>query len=246
MAFSEDIRDLLTTNAWLRRRRPFTHYVAFPAFVESFRDALAINLADLRSLGLSPTPSTNRLGRNMPHSDGYSWDFPPDIDGPLSVFYSRAWHRLLAGLARRSLTTDVNAAVHHHPLGAPAGFVHQDTGIAHFSDQPRADGINPMDLSRCAYFRGTAAPGLPIRRVRRALTMIYFIGPNSVQHGRGATGLYSRPDQPADAPALAVAPADNSLLIFENTPDSHHAFMGGPAVPRTSVILWLHHADPGR
>ncbi len=202
--------------------------------------ALRASVDALAARGLASSPDSTRLGKNMHYSDAYSWDFPPDIDGPLSLFYSRAWHDLIATLASVAATRDVNAAVHHHPIGSPHGFVHQDAALVHFSDQPRPDGVNPMDLRRCSYMSGATAPGVKARRATRAITMIYYIANHPAPEPEGATGLYASATQPVARPSLAAPPTDNSLLIFENSPGSHHSFIANPRTPRTSIILWLH------
>jgi hypothetical protein len=177
----------------------------------------------------------------MPHSDAYSWDLPPSLTGPLSLFLSRAWHDFVADLVDCPSTLDVNVALHYHPPGSASGSVHRDLTVAYFSDQPRRDGVNPMDLTRCAYTTGAArAPGVTCRRVVRAVTVIYYFG-NGVWRGGdgGETGLYACADQPVHAPSASVPPRDNSILVFANHEASYHAFMTNRS-DRFSLIYWLH------
>ncbi len=178
----------------------------------------------------------------MQYSDALGYDLPPDLEGPLAVFYSRAWHELLCRVTGVAATADVNGALHHHPMPTSNGSVHRDYNIGWFSDQPRGDGINPMDLSRCSYTRGTGAdPDIARHATVRAVTMIFYLAnpPWNVGDG-GETGLYRAPDDPVEKPATRVAPHDNSLLVFENTPWSYHSFLRNTRHQRNSVILWLH------
>jgi Rps23 Pro-64 3,4-dihydroxylase Tpa1-like proline 4-hydroxylase len=56
----------------------------------------------------------------------------------------------------------------------------------------------------------------------------------------GETGLYSRSSQPVSEPTKAIAPINNSLLIFECRPNSYHSFLSNRNGPRNSMIMWLH------
>jgi hypothetical protein len=237
-----DLSTLLRNRHWLLRTSPFAHAVVHDVFSDSLYSDLKRELGRLVLRGLGSAHETDRLARNMPNSDAHAWNFPPDVDGSFGLFYSRAWRDMLAGLFGIAPTEDVNAAVHYHQVGSANGSVHRDLGVAWFSDQPRADGINPMDLTRCSYTSGkTSAPDIAAREVVRAITMIYYIGnPAWTQGDGGETGLYRAADDDVAAPALAVAPIENSILVFENTPASYHGFIRNHQHPRTSIILWLH------
>lgn len=233
---------VLSNRRWSLRASPFAHLVATDVFCETFTAALEREIAALVARGMGTDRQTDRLARNMPYSDAYAWNFPPGIDGPLALFYSRGWHDLLAALWNVPATGDVNAAVHYHHVGSANGSVHRDLGVAWFSDQPRADGMNPMDLTRCSYTRGTTpAPGIAAREVVRAVTMIYYLGNPPWSPGDGGeTGLYAAADDSVDDPALRIAPLNNSMIVFENIPASYHSFIRNRRSPRTSIILWLH------
>ena len=233
---------VLAHRRWWRRTEPFRHYAARGVFVPEFFAALSSAYEELLAAGLSPEPDRRRFSRNMPNSDAFAWDFPPDVDGPLAIFYTRAWHDMLAGLFDVPATGDVNGALHHHHTGSSNGFVHGDLGVGWFSDQPQADGINPMDTSRCSYTNGaTHAEGVEARETIRAVTMIFYVGNAEWSEGDGGeTGLYPTEDTPVDQPAAVAPPIDNSILVFENTPGSWHSFIQNRRRPRGSVILWLH------
>ncbi len=227
---------------WRLRQRPFPHVIARSVFrAEVYRRMEAEFLAVL-GRGLSEQPSTDMFSRNMPHSPGFAWNFPPDLSGALSLFYGRAWHDLLTGLFDVEATRDVNGALHHHPPHSPAGHIHRDMGVGWFSSQPRADGVNPMDLTRCGYTRGTSkVVGVVPRETVRAVTMVFFLANDGTALGaEGGTGLYDSEGDRVDRPARSIPPHDNTLLVFQNTPAAFHAFQGTRTKPRNSVILWLH------
>ena len=236
------LSDVIANRRWWRRRDPHPHLVARDVLRPKIYDDIEQAYEALLDRGLSDTPDPTRLSRNMPNSEAYAWDFPPDIDGPLALFYTRAWHDLLARVVGVRATGDINAALHHHALDSPHGFVHGDLAPGWFSDQPRPDGINPFDLTRCSYTTGApSAPGIATRETIRAVTMILYIGTRGWTQGDGGeTGLYATRDTPVAAPDVAVPPIANSLLVFENTPASYHSFIGDLRRTRGSVILWLH------
>ena len=227
---------------WNFQLDPFPHFRANDVFVPEFAEDLQQAFRRILRRGCAAQCEPARFSRNMIHSDAFGWDYPPDIKGPLALFYSQAWLDLLQALTGIEATRDMNAALHHHPVASANGTVHRDLNIGWFSDQPRADGVNPMDVRRCSYANGTAQdPTAKPRRTVRAATMIYYLANKRWKTGDGGeTGLYRSAADPVDSPALAVAPRNNSLLLFENGPRSFHSFIRNTRHPRNSIILWLH------
>lgn len=237
-----DLSALLANRHWWVRSTPWPHFFAENVFKRDFFEDLARQFNEVLGRGFGEPSDPTRFSRNMPNSDAYGWNLPPDVDGPLSLFYSKQWHDLLVGLTGVSSTGDVNAALHHHHVESADGSVHRDVGVGWFSDQPRADGINPMDLSRCSYTSGAVKEGGPAaREVVRSLTMIVYLGNGGWRQGDGGeTGLYQYAADPVNQPALRVPPTDNSVLVFENRLDSFHSFLTNRKAARNSLILWLH------
>jgi hypothetical protein len=233
---------VLTNRRWWYRLDPFPHIVATNVFSSAFYDSLQAVLHEILGRGFGEKDDPERFSHNMPHSDAYAWNFPPDLQGPLSIFYSREWHTMLTRLTGVEATDDVNGALHHHQLLSKSGTVHRDLGLGWFSVQKRPDGINPMDLRCCSYTHGTTKQtGLEVREVVRAITMIYYFGNSPWTPGDGGeTGLYRTADAAVDKPAALVPPINNSILIFENTPISYHSFICNKRYVRNSAILWLH------
>jgi hypothetical protein len=239
---SVDLSGALANRRWWQKSSPWPHLVAHNVFESGFFAQLEGQFREVLGRGLGGPNDPARFSRNMPNSDAYAWNLPPDLDGPLALFYSRTWHDMLVSLTGVSSTRDINAALHHHQVGSKNGSVHRDVGIGWFSDQPRADGINPMDLSRCSYTSGQVSEqGIAAREVVRSLTLIFYLCNPEWRPGEGGeTGLYQYASDPVDKPDEGVAPIDNSILIFENRSDSYHSFLSNPRQPRNSIILWLH------
>jgi hypothetical protein len=235
------VATFLQSHPWVVHETPFRFITATEAFRPEVYADLQAAVLDIFARGLGDAGCRDRLARNMQNSDAYAWNLPPGVTGPLELFLKREWHDLLAGMTDSAATLDVNAAVHYHPPGSPTGRVHTDLSVAYFSDQRRKDGVNPMDLCRCAYTSGeTRSPDALPRRVVRSVTAIIYVGngPWAPELG-GATGLYARPDQPVDRPSDYLPPRDNSLLVFLNHRASYHSFMTNQA-NRFSIICWLH------
>jgi hypothetical protein len=233
--------DILDRSLWCKNNWPFPHITASNVFKPEFYVSLERALFELLDRGLSKDPAQDRLSMNMLYSDAYSWNLPPNIGPPLNLFYSKVWHDLLTGLAEVQTTLDVNAAIHHHQIGSSDGHIHQDLSIAYFSNQPRSDMINPMDLSRCSYTTGkTYQSRVEVHKVVRSVTMIFYLGNPEWKVGQGAeTALYESANQDVRNPSKLVPPIDNSFLLFNNTPKSFHAFLSNSKM-RNSIILWLH------
>jgi Rps23 Pro-64 3,4-dihydroxylase Tpa1-like proline 4-hydroxylase len=71
--------------------------------------------------------------------------------------------------------------------------------------------------------------------------MIFYLANPPWKPGVGGeTGLYTSMTDPVDAAASAVPPVNNTMLIFENTPESFHSFISNTKQTRNSLILWLH------
>jgi len=242
MTATDTSESVLLNRRWLRRQDPFPHFVASGVFQPPFAAALTRAFETVLGRGLSDRPREDRFSKNMQYSDAYGWNFPPDVGGPLAFFYSRDWHDLLARLTGIEASGDVNAALHHHHVGSAHGSIHRDLNVGYFSDQPRADGVNPMDLQRCSYTHGTTADAtIRSRRTVRAATMIYYLANPPWKSGDGGeTGLYAAPEGLVTLPAAVAPPVNNSILVFENGPRSYHSFIGNPRNVRNSIILWLH------
>src|SRR5207244_10936887 len=77
--------------------------------------------------------------------------------------------------------------------------------------------------------------------VVRGVAVIFFLLNDGWQPGDGGeTGLFADRHSAIGEPELRCPPESNTLVMFECTPHSFHAFLGGNRRPRTSVIMWVH------
>jgi hypothetical protein len=233
---------MLAHRRWWRRAEPFPHVVARDVFTDAAYRRLAEEFEAMLARGMASAPAPGRFARSIAGYDALALHFGVDHRGPLSLFFSRPWCELLARVAGVEVTDDVNAGLHHHDPGSQSGTPHNDLNPGWFIERRRPDGINMMDHAACNYYHGaTREPGARPRERVRAVAMIYYLANPPWRDGDGGeTGLYRTGRDPVDRPTVAVPPINNSLVLFECTPWSFHAFLSNRRHPRNSVIQWLH------
>jgi len=226
-----DLRSLLRNRRWTRCLDPFPHVLAHDVFRPAVHDRLAAAFSRVAT-GAPYMPRHDIFGRTL----------TAGMRNPFMIFTSRAWHDLLAGVIGVDATGHVNAGLHHHAPGSAHGFPHNDLNPGWFVAGPGRDGIVLPRPRTVAYTTGaTFRPGVATVETVRAVAMIYFVAnPDWTPAHGGETGLYAGPGDDPEAPVVAVPPVENSLLAFECTPGSYHGFIANRAVPRNSVIMWLH------
>lgn len=231
------LADLLANRAWLRRPDPFPHVVADDVFSPAFYDELCGQLGGILDHGLSDIPSGPRFSRGMPGYDAYGISITPETGGPLALFVSSAWRDLMCGLFGVGRTPYVFAGAHHHAAGGADGFVHSDFNPVWF---PRADGdsIQVPDQSRCDFKSGAGSLEAKVETIRGVVVIFYLLNDHWRPGDGGETGLFRSAHDPL--PAARCPPTSNSLVAFECTPRSFHAYLGNPGRPRTSIIMWIH------
>ena len=184
------------------------------------------------------------FARDIPGYDVDATAITSHNAGAFSLFVSRAWHDLLARVFQIEATGDLNVALHHHRVGSASGVPHNDLNPGWFVAEHRPDGINVHDPATCDYKSGAPAGGLGSFGQVRGVALIFYLGNGEHRswHG-GQTGLYRAQTDPVLAPAVAVPPVDNSLVAFECTPFSFHAFVTNPYVERNCLVMWLHQTE---
>lgn len=224
---------MFANRRWLMRDVPFPHVVADDVFTPAvYADLVDDFRARLQRGELTPMASYDALGLT----------FDSSVDGPFAVFFSRAWHDLVAGVAGVAVSAHVSGGLHHHPVGSASGVVHHDLNPGWFVDAGARDGIVVADRALCAYTTGrTSNPTLSAREMMRAVAVLFYVdNPPWTPGDGGATGMYRRRDDNVHRPAAVVAPRANSLLMFACTPWSFHSFIGNRRHPRNCLVMWLH------
>ena len=235
------LADILANRAWLRRSRPFPHIVARNVFTADFYDALARQMRDILAKGLAETPTATVFSRAIAGYDAYGIGFDHSLPRPAAVFLSAPWRDLMCGLFGVGVTPYVFAGSHHHTVGSRNGFIHCDFNPVWF---PRcADGrIQVPNDTLCSYTRGTGPlDDLQKMQVVRGAVVLFFLLNEDWRPGDGGEiGLFTAANSRVDTPAFACPPINNSLIAFECTPRSFHAFISNKRLSRTSIIMWVH------
>jgi hypothetical protein len=236
-----DLSAMLASRRWCAYDKPFPHVRAANVFSPRVYDDLVAGFETVLARGLSETSDATRLAR-LSGYDAYAVSFSEHLGAAFRMFVSRAWHDLVAGLFDVETTGDVRGGLHHHRIGSRDGQIHNDLNPGWFVDVPNADGVNVANLALCNYFNGVTSPGAgPPRETVRGIAMLYYLDNGPWHPGDGGeTGLYARCGVPLAHPEARVPPIDNTMLLFECTPWSYHAFLGNPRKPRNSIIMWLH------
>lgn len=235
------LEGILANRTWLRRDDPFPHVVARDVFTPDFYAVLADQIRGMLARGLSETPAHGLFSRNIPGYDSYGIAFDESIGSPADVFLSTAWTNLMNGLFDIGATPYVFAGSHHHAIGSTNGFIHSDFNSVWF---PRSTGgrIQIPNDSLCSYTRGIGrlADDEKIQVVRGAVVLFFLLNDGWQPGDGGSIGLFSSSTASTSEPAVSCPPLNNSLVAFECTPRSFHAFLTNCRLPRTSIIMWVH------
>jgi hypothetical protein len=239
-----DLAQSLERRSWVLCADPFPHVRAERVFTGPvYRELESAFDAILSGRELPAWPEA-RFSRNMPGYDASAVDFDIRVGWPFSLFVSRQWHDLFARLFAVSANGCVSGALHHHAIGSRNGFVHNDLNPGWFVDE--RDDEKEIVIPRgdlCAYRNGAVSSGTNVtpRETVRAIVIIFYLNNAAWKSGDGGeTGLYRTVRDPVGHSVVAVPPLNNSLVAFEITPGSFHAFRKNHVHARNSVIVWLH------
>jgi len=229
------LRDCVSDDPWIRRSHPFPH-VLVPRLFEP-GTAAEID-AEVSSIVRSPAGM-----RHFGWYDAFACGFAAAVaDSALAVFVSRAFHDLVADRMGVPALGYVNGGVHHHREGSRSGFIHNDLNPVYFDTQLHGNEIVLPMQAGASYTHGTGAwPGAVVHQVVRCTTIIYYTANRPWRLGDGGeTALYARADADLSAPAARIPPVNNSVLIFNCSGSSHHAFLRNNRIERNSIVVWLH------
>lgn len=235
-----ELASVLASRRWLHTSDPFPHVVARDVFTPSLAADLESAFKAILDRGLDAGPSG--FSRSIPGYDAFGHTFRADVPWPFSLFVSRPWHDLLCDVAGVEGSGQVFCGLHHHRPRSHSGSVHNDLNPGWFQAAAGPGEIVVSDQRKVVYSSGEAlVPGVTPSGAVRGIAVLYFLGNGPWRPGDGGEmGLYSSYSDPIDRPPVAVAPHDNSLVLFECTPHSLHGFIHNRRTPRNSLIMWVH------
>jgi hypothetical protein len=238
-----DLARLLVPRPWVLCNDPFPHVRAERVFVDDIYRELASAFETILGGDERASWPEARFSRNMPGFDASAVDFDDHVGQPFDLFVSRPWHDLFARLFAVNANGCVSGALHHHAIGSRDGFVHNDLNPGWFVDACHDQDIVIPRGALCAYRNGSMPGGANVtpRETVRAIVIIYYLN-NAAWHAGdgGETALYRAAGDALEHSVITVPPLNNSLVAFEITPASFHAFRKNHRHARNSVIVWLH------
>lgn len=231
---SNGLEDALAHRRWVRRTLPFPHVVATDVFTDEVYAALAADFERLLAAGA--------ISRRSGSGYEATWArLSEHADGPLGLFLSREWHDLVAGVGGvEHPTGDVSAGLHHHEPGGAAGWPHNDLNPGWFPAEESSGHQAGLDAPDVDYHHGPASPETGRETMRGVSLLFYLANPEWSEGDGGETGLFASQDAGTRSEGLLVPPVNNSLVLFECTPYSWHAYVGASRHVRNCVVLWIH------
>jgi hypothetical protein len=178
--------------------------------------------------------------RRIPGYDVTAMPLTRDNAGPFDVFMSRPWHDLLARMFDVEASGEVNVSLHRHAVGSQSGSPHNDLNPGWFVPGETEGEIVVHSPRVCDYRKGASRVGDPAVERMRAVAVIFHLANPSGHTVGGNTGLYRSRSDPVDRPLVVVPPVNNTLIAFECTPFSYHAFLTNRTNVRNCLVMWLH------
>jgi hypothetical protein len=236
MEAARPLAEIVANRRWQRRLKPFPYVVVPDLFIPSVAEEI--------SAAVRKVLDGERLG-NIARYDASGWGFPADLDWPLRVFVTKEWRDLIARALGVETIPFVSGSIHHHDPGGESGRPHNDLNPVYFADSEPRDGMVVLRGDLVDLKSGQALQeGTRVIRTIRAVSILYYTANPPWSRGDGGeTGLYERRSDRVNRPAVAVAPANNTLLAFECTPNSFHSFISNRVTERNSITMWLHQSD---
>ena len=236
-----DVARLINRRAWVLCIDPFPHIRAENVFTAAIYRELEVAFAAILSGREWVDWPQARFSRNLPGYDAASVQFDIRVGWPFSLFVSRSWHDLFARLFGVDATRCVSGGLHHHSVGSRDGFIHNDLNPGWFVDPDNAEEIAIPRSDVCNYRNGATLANAQVtpRETVRGIAIVYYLNNAEWHEGDGGeTGLYRSARD--THPVVTVPPLNNSLVAFECTPTSFHAFQKNHRHPRNSVSVWVH------
>jgi len=230
---------------WRLHNHPFPHYRVQNVFHLNFLEKLDSQFQEILDRGLSELHCLQRFKRfDEDTYDAYSYVLPPNVNAPFNLFYSEEWLQFMRTLFPELVfTTDISSSCHHHRVGSNSGFVHSDFTTTQFLDNTLNNGINPWYFHKTANCPDSSSLNdtdviKKTRVMRTVMSILYINNPEWKEDDGGETGLYqSREDK---VPTRLIPPISNSILTFEITPRTYHAFRYNKVWERNCIVQCFH------
>ena len=152
-----------------------------------------------------------------------------NISSGVDFFITDIWMNFISNFFKTKLKDYVALSYHHHDAPSEAGFVHSDYNICSFKTKKQSK----VGLINSFY----ASDDDDEIKVMRHIAFIYYFNAGKEiplsQHGR--TNIFDQHHKAVDSSLFSA----NSMLLFEVTPETLHAYAGSN-FERSAVVGWLH------
>lgn len=225
-------------------RNPFTHIYATDVFSAEIYKRLSQEFAAIVDRTLAGAGSGPKMFKSGTNYDALILAISSSLSDRFAPIFTHQWQEIVSQLLNLPFTERVDGALHHIPRGSRSGWLHTDLCSGWFNVAATSltdhEIIFP-DRSQCDYFTGEPRnPGAKPEQYVRAASMIYYLNNDGWSEGDGGeTELYSTARSDV-GPKKAIAPKNNTVVIFECTPHSFHRLLANPGRHRNSIVVWFH------
>ncbi|QDV23536.1 2OG-Fe(II) oxygenase family protein [Aureliella helgolandensis] len=161
----------------------------------------------------------------------------------IAAFVSTEFREFTASSFSIRLDENVMIGMHRHNAPSKPGWPHTDFAVVSFPNiAPNYQGMRLFQAGcQCNYSDDTRDRQPQAIKTARAVACLYYCANPPWQPGAGGeTGLYAELGKRL---VQRIPPTNNSLLIFEVSPVSYHAYLGSRLAQRNAYVWW-YHASP--
>lgn len=213
---------------------PFRYCVIENLFTEKVYEHICKDVQSIKDRGLSNSPSTDMF-RPFKYVTGYLEKYGGYFYSPkfgeskyLDIFFSVNWNLFIENLIETYTNFFVSTTIHYHDHENKNGWAHNDYQKVYFNKE--------NILSNGMIYQKDTKGSLS-EATMRAIAVIYYFDNDDWSPGDGGeTALYK---DPSLSEVVKIAPLSNSMLAFEISPASYHAFLGNKK-PRNAIVQWFH------
>jgi hypothetical protein len=158
----------------------------------------------------------------------------------IGAFVSAELREFIANVFRIRIDENVMIGMHRHVAPSKPGWAHTDFAVVSFpNESPNCNGVRVFyDGCGCNYSDDSRDRQPNSIKTARALACLYYVGNDTwAPNVGGDTGLYADLGRRL---VKSIPPKNNSLLVFEISPISYHAYLGCETMHRNSFIWWYH------
>jgi len=151
-----------------------------------------------------------------------------NIASGVDFFIDDIWMNFISNFFKTKLKDYVALSYHHHDAPSEAGFVHSDYNICSFKQKKSKIGLINS-------FYASDGDDDEIKVMRHIAFIYYFYAGKEIPFNQGRTNIFNQNHQVVDSSLYLK----NSMLLFEVTPETLHAYAGSK-FERSAVVGWLH------